>query len=139
RIYLDVTYCCTVPGGVYGWPKNVLHWAGISECIADLHATFPRHFGLVDGIMGMEGDGPIEGSAKPAGIIAGSRDLVALDATCCRIMGIDPSRVVYLQLTAKRGQLEEANVEQSGERPASVRTDFQLVDEFKHFRLSALA
>ena len=27
-----------VPGGVYGWPKNVLHWAGITESIADLHA-----------------------------------------------------------------------------------------------------
>ena len=37
-----------VPGGVYGWPKNVLHWAGIDECIADLHAAFPapvRHRG----------------------------------------------------------------------------------------------
>ena len=31
-----------VPGGVYGWPKNVLHWAGIPECIADLHALFPK-------------------------------------------------------------------------------------------------
>src|ERR1022692_5154053 len=26
-----------VPGGVYGWPKNVLHWAGIHQSIADLH------------------------------------------------------------------------------------------------------
>ena len=27
-----------VPGGVYGWPKNVLHWAGIHQSIADLHS-----------------------------------------------------------------------------------------------------
>ena len=33
-----------VPGGVYGWPKNVLHWAGIHECIADLHSLFPQSF-----------------------------------------------------------------------------------------------
>src|ERR1039457_5657558 len=33
-----------VPGGFYGWPKNVLHWAGIHESIADLNAAFPRHF-----------------------------------------------------------------------------------------------
>src|SRR5579859_5645539 len=33
-----------VPSGVYGWPKNVLHWAGINETIADLHADFPHHF-----------------------------------------------------------------------------------------------
>jgi len=31
-----------VPGGVYGWPKNVLHWAGIHESVADLHSVFPR-------------------------------------------------------------------------------------------------
>ena len=30
-----------VPSGIYGWPKNVLHWAGIEESIADLHAAFP--------------------------------------------------------------------------------------------------
>lgn len=126
----------TVPGSVYGWPKNVLHWAGIPECIADLHNLFPKHFGLVDGIVGMEGNGPIQGSAKFAGVIAGSRDMVALDATCCRIMGIDPARVKYLQLSARHGQLDAANVEQSGETLASVQTDFELFGEFKDWRLA---
>ena len=28
-----------VPGGIYGWPKNVLHWSGLEESIADLHAA----------------------------------------------------------------------------------------------------
>jgi len=32
----------TVPSGIYGWPKNVLHWAGIEECIADLHACLSQ-------------------------------------------------------------------------------------------------
>ncbi len=48
-----------VPGGVYGWPKNVLHWAGIDECVADLHQLFPNQFCIVDGIEGMQGNGPI--------------------------------------------------------------------------------
>lgn len=125
----------TVPGSVYGWPKNVLHWAGIPECIADLHNIFPHHFGMVDGIVGMEGNGPIQGSAKFAGVIAGSRDMVALDATCCRIMGIDPARVKYLQLSAGNGQIDAANVQQSGETLASVQTDFELFGEFKDWRL----
>src|SRR5690242_20198643 len=43
-----------VPGGVYGWPKNMQHWAGINESIIDLHAAFPRQFAVVDGIVGME-------------------------------------------------------------------------------------
>jgi uncharacterized protein (DUF362 family) len=125
----------TVPGGVYGWPKNILHWSGLQECIADLPRLFPRHFGMVDGVVGMEGNGPIQGSAKAAGIVAASHDLVALDATCCRIMGIDPQRLSYLELTAGRGQLDENRVEQSGEPIAAVRTDFELVGEFKDWRL----
>ena len=51
-------------GATYGWPKNVLHWAGIPECAADLHALFPRHFAIVDGIVGMGGDGPIQGTPR---------------------------------------------------------------------------
>ena len=104
-----------VPGGVYGWPKNVLHWAGIHECIADLHRLFPRQFVLVDGIVGMEGNGPIQGTPKAAGVLVAGADPVAADATCCRVMGIDPGKVEYLKLTESRGQTREENVEQIGE------------------------
>ena len=57
----------TVPGGVYGWPKNLLHWAGIPECVADLYRIQPQSFAIVDGIVGMEGNGPIDGTEKPGG------------------------------------------------------------------------
>ena len=81
-----------VPGGVYGWPKNVLHWAGIPESIVDLHHLFPRQFAIVDGIVGMEGNGPIQGTPKHAGVLVAGSDVAAVDATCCRIMGIDADR-----------------------------------------------
>ncbi|MGO9255079.1 MAG: DUF362 domain-containing protein [Bryobacteraceae bacterium] len=121
-----------VPGGVYGWPKNVLHWAGIPECIADLHAVFPRQFALVDGIVGMEGNGPIQGTPKAAGVLVAGRDPVAVDATCCRIMRIDPFRIGYL-LLASRDQapaIMEANIRQVGERIQDVATRFQLPPDF---------
>ena len=86
----------TVPSGVYGWPKNVLHWAGIEECIADLHAAFPRQFAIVDGIVGMEGNGPIQGVPKRVGVLVAGSDPVSVDATCCRIMGLDPMQIGYL-------------------------------------------
>src|SRR5579871_5060388 len=87
-----------VPGGVYGWPKNVLHWAGIPQSIVDLHSLFPKQFAIVDGIVGMEGNGPIQGAPKSAAVLVAGSDVVAVDATCCRIMGIDPAKIEYLTL-----------------------------------------
>ncbi len=79
-----------MPGSFYGWPKNVLHHAGIEDCILDINATVRPHFAIVDGIVGMEGDGPIMGTPKAAGVIVMGRNFPAVDATCARIMGIDP-------------------------------------------------
>jgi hypothetical protein len=50
-----------MPGSYYGWPKNVLHWAGINETILDIYATLRPHLTIVDGIIGMEGDGAHHG------------------------------------------------------------------------------
>ena len=47
-----------VPGALYGWPKNHLHQVGIDRSVAELHRIFPRSFAIVDGIVGMEGNGP---------------------------------------------------------------------------------
>ena len=52
-----------MPGVYYGWPKNVLHHAGIPESILDINAAVRPHLAIVDGIIGMEGDGPIMGTA----------------------------------------------------------------------------
>ncbi len=120
-----------VPGGVYGWPKNVLHWAGIPESIVDLHRLFPKQFTIVDGIIGMEGNGPIQGTAKHAGLLIAGSDVVAVDATCCRIMGINPVKIDYLRIARGEDQLGEAAFHQVGERIADVRTNFELVDPWK--------
>ncbi|SRR5579884_1393236 len=121
-----------VPGGVYGWPKNILHWAGIDECIADLYTLAPKTFAIVDGIVGMEGNGPIQGTAKAAGVLVAGHDLAAVDATCCRIMAIDPEQIGYLRLASQNGA---ARVVQTGETPESCRTPFQLLPEHSHLRL----
>jgi uncharacterized protein (DUF362 family) len=128
-----------VPGGVYGWPKNVLHWAGISECIADLHVAFTRHFALVDGIVGMEGNGPIQGTPKTAGVLVAGRDPVAVDATCCRIMRLDPFRIRYLQLASHPwlAVIMEANIRQIGERIRDVATPFEPPPDFPDLRMGA--
>ena len=119
----------TMPGSFYGWPKNVLHNAGIVESIIDINVTLRPHFAIVDGIVGMEGDGPIMGTAKNAGVIVMGRNLPAVDATCARLMGINPSKIVYLAAAEnKLGPIRESLITQRGEPWKSVRTDFLLLD-----------
>jgi uncharacterized protein (DUF362 family) len=127
----------TVPGAICGWPKNALHWAGIAECIADLHAIFPRKFAIVDAIVGMDGNGPIQGDPKPVGVVVTGDDPVSVDATCCRVMGIDPFRVGYLRLAAPNlTRIAEQGILQTGEAIASVATPFALIPEFRGLRLT---
>lgn len=125
-----------VPGSVYGWPKNKLHYYGISESIVALNRQFgPKAFAIVDGIVGMEGNGPIQGTPKPVGVLVMGRDLVAVDSTCCRIMGINPEKVDYLRMAANLGHLHSGRIDQRGESIASVRTNFALIDQYKDLRL----
>jgi uncharacterized protein (DUF362 family) len=123
-----------VPGAVYGWPKNVLHWAGLNESIVDIQSTVPvPQFAIVDGIVGMEGNGPIQGSAKRAGVVLFGNDLVATDATAARVMNIEPSRVRYLSMADQfLGNLALERIEQIGESLETVQQHFRLIDSFRH-------
>jgi uncharacterized protein (DUF362 family) len=118
-----------MPGIVYGWPKNVFHWAGLEPSILDINATVKPHLAIIDGIVGMEGDGPLMGPPKHAACLVMGRDLAAVDATAARIMGIDPLKVAYLKsANGSLGTILADNIIQRGETIAAVRTDFQLLD-----------
>jgi len=125
-----------VPGGVYGWPKNVLHFAGIDQVIADLHGHFPQQFCLVDGIEAMEGNGPIQGSTKHMGVVVAGSHPPSVDSTCCRVMGIDPKRLKYLELAASRSSFAIWKPQQIGENISTVASNFQLHPDLQHLRLT---
>ncbi|HYL76156.1 MAG TPA: DUF362 domain-containing protein [Bryobacteraceae bacterium] len=125
-----------VPGSIYGWPKNKLHYIGIPRAVCELNRVFRNTFAIVDGVIGMEGNGPIQGTPKHAGVLVMGRDLVAVDSTCCRIMGIDPEKIDYLRLGATLGHVHPDRIQQRGETVASVRSNFALLDEFRSLRLA---
>ena len=119
-----------MPGMYYGWPKNVLHQEGIPQSILDINATLKPHLAIIDGITGMEGDGPIMGTPKQAGVLVMGKNLPAVDATCCRIMGIDPYHITYLEKADQwLGPIQDSLIEQRGETWRSVQTPFQLIPE----------
>ena len=124
-----------VPGACYGWPKNVLHWAGIDRAILDINAAVRPDFAIVDGIVGMEGNGPIQGDVKPAGVLILGDDPVAVDSTCARVMGLLPEKVKHLaQAATLLGNIDTEKIRQLGESIASVQTPFSVLRQFSHLR-----
>jgi len=117
----------TLPGICYGWPKNELHWRGIPNSIVDINCTRGPNLCIIDGIVGMEGDGPLHGRAKPAGVLLMGVDPVAVDATGARLMGVPPERVPTLVLGAQKrvGRLAEAEIPQVGEPVAAHAQQFE--------------
>ncbi len=124
-----------VPGSCYGWPKNVLHWAGIERSILDINAAARPDFAIVDGIMGMEGNGPIQGTPKACGALVFGDDPVAVDATCCRVMALVPQKIKYLAGAGTfLGHIAAEKIQQMGEPIESVRTPFSVLKEFVGIR-----
>ncbi len=127
-----------VPGSCYGWPKNILHWAGIDRAILDLNAALRPDFAIVDGIIGMEGNGPIQGVSKAAGVLVAGDDPVAVDATCARIMGLAPEKISHIARAATLlGHIETQKIRQLGESIASTCAPFAVLESFRHIRQSS--
>jgi uncharacterized protein (DUF362 family) len=138
--YAGVTLCLknlfgVLPGIYYGWPKNLLHFRGIERSILDLARTVKIHYAVVDGVVGMEGDGPIMGKAKPVGALVMSPFPLAADATSARIMGFDPRKILYLVQAGRfLPGLRPEEVSLRGENPRRFATQFDCLDGFKGMR-----
>ncbi len=121
-----------LPGIVYGWPKNVLHVQGIARSIVDLALTMPPNFVVVDGIIGMEGDGPIMGTSKKMGVLVMGKDPLAVDSTTARMMGFDPRCIPYMSLAVMHlpGMLDEMN-DYPAEHPRKFASKFECLETFR--------
>lgn len=119
-----------MPGVFYGWPKNVLHQAGIPESIVDIARRVAPHLAIVDGVVGMEGDGPIMGTPKESHLVVLGTNLAAVDATAARLMDFEPHNLPYLRLASGRvGPIAEAHIEQRGEAIEGLRQRYALLDD----------
>jgi uncharacterized protein (DUF362 family) len=130
-----------LPGTYYGWPKNVLHQRGIPNSIVDINASLPvRRFNIVDGIVGMEGNGPIQGTARRSELLAFGEDPVAVDATCARLMTLDPLRIDYLRDAGTfMGNVAEERIDMLGEPLDALRQDYRVLDVFAPLKPRSLA
>jgi uncharacterized protein (DUF362 family) len=83
----------------------------------------------------MEGNGPIQGTARRSGLLAFGDDLVAVDATCARLMTLEPSRIGYLaDADAFLGNVAVERITQLGEPLDALRQDYAVLDRFRELK-----
>jgi len=89
-----------------------------------IQALSPR-LAVIDGIVGMEGNGPVEGTPVSSGVALASTDALAVDLVGTGLMGFDWRTIGYLwYLTQTRGLARE-DIQVLGENPSACVTRYR--------------
>jgi len=65
---------------------------------------------IMDGIIGMEGEGPSAGNPRNFGVLFASESAAALDVVASKMMGFDPEKLVYILPTLKMDKIEKIEI-----------------------------
>ncbi|MEG0019375.1 MAG: DUF362 domain-containing protein [Oscillospiraceae bacterium] len=74
-----------------------------AKMLVDLCQTIKPSFTIVDGVVGMEGDGPSGGVPIALGLIIAGENPYYIDHVMCGIMGLDPMSAPVMQEAIERG------------------------------------
>jgi uncharacterized protein (DUF362 family) len=83
--------------------RDDLHNRGIAQSIMDLNLLVPIRFSLIDGIWGMEGQGPVNGDPVRVNVVLAGLNPVAVDRVGLDVMMIPQTAVSYLTYAARAG------------------------------------
>lgn len=105
-------------GCVQGMNKGASHAKypdaeSFAQMLIDLNLLLNARIHIMDGIVAMEGNGPASGTPVKMNVILISADPVALDATFCRLVDLDPSNIptVFYGSIFGLGRWKEGDVE----------------------------
>jgi uncharacterized protein (DUF362 family) len=105
--------------------KGKYHMKGISKVIVDINTVLKPTLTVIDGFVGMEGSGPIDGEPVQMNLIIAGTDTVATDATACRIMGIDPHEIKHICKAHEKGLGNIDDIQIIGEKLETVTRPFR--------------
>jgi uncharacterized protein (DUF362 family) len=105
--------------------KGKYHLKGISKVIVDINTVLKPTLTVVDGFVGMEGSGPVDGEPVQMNLIIAGTDTVATDATACRVMGIDPHEIKHIRKAHEKGLGNIDDIQVLGEKLETVTRPFK--------------
>ncbi len=99
----------------------------LSRAVVDIYSALKPQLAVMDGIVGMEGEGATNGTPIASNVVLSCRDCVALDAVASEIMGFPHEDILTTRFANERGlgigELDK--IEVTGEKINDVRLDFK--------------
>jgi len=123
-------------GFMVGMNKSKMHMKLVdkvkfAEMLVDLNSFVKPCLNIIDGIVGMEGEGPGNGEPINSGIISSSYDSLAMDIIMCNVTGFDPLSIWTNKVGLKRKKKDFMdNIEVVGEKIDDVKVSFKPAHEF---------
>ena len=122
-------------GCVSGKKKVLWHFSkgknadDFCELLIDIYRFVNPVLTIIDGVIAMDGPGPIRGRARPLGWLIGGTEPVALEIVCAKLVNISPGDLPIIktarQLSFGYSGLEKIKI--VGDNfPQRISTDFQL-------------
>lgn len=126
--------------------KSVLH-RYLDNILPFLAKKIRNDLIIVDGIVAMEGNGPLIGTPKKLDLIVAGTNPVSVDSVCCSVMGFDPGEVKHIVNAVNMGIGESSlkNIELVGdvhefksysfERPYSLKASIKSIKSLREIYL----
>jgi len=132
HVMMGVTFAIKNTFGlVVGLDKSQMHLKlqspeKFASMLVDINNFVKPHLNVMDGVIGMEGNGPGNGDIKKVGIISASYDSLAMDIVMCNLVGFDPLIIQTNKIALSRKEPDFIkNIEIVGEELNDVKIKFK--------------
>jgi uncharacterized protein (DUF362 family)/Pyruvate/2-oxoacid:ferredoxin oxidoreductase delta subunit len=103
HVVSTMTLAMKNPMGILPRPdRRTMHTLGIGQCIVDMNRGIKPDLTIVDGSVGQDGEGPLYGERADLQVLVAGRESLAVDVTCCRLVGVQPRLAPHLKLALRQ-------------------------------------
>jgi uncharacterized protein (DUF362 family) len=121
KSHVSAVFSCSmknIKGTVSDKVHYQMHQTNLAEAIMDAWTVNKLDLQIVDMIRPLEGFGPMGGIPTDFGCVVAGKNPVAVDATCCRMVGVDVSKAPFFEPARERGigEYDEKFIEVRGRK-----------------------
>ena len=116
--------------GAIPYKYKIIYHPILAGAIYDATAARPPDLSVIDGLIGMEGNGPTNGIPRRTKLLIASNDCVSMDHFCARLIGFRPGSIPHLRIAANN-ELGSTDYEVLGNPPDPLNLRFLFLPKWK--------